>query len=84
MASVFSLERVAGEGKLQGAGGELGGEGVEKAQVGNSFKNLDDEEARQDTSLHRGAFPKSGFGFSGPTRGCNRNGPILYLANAST
>ena len=84
MASVFSLERVVGEGKLHGAGEQLGGERVEKAQVSNSFKNRGDEEVGQDTSPHRVAFPKSGLGFSGQTRGCNKNGPSLYLANAST
>lgn len=48
--------------------------------MGTSFKNLGHEEVGQDTGPHRVTFPESGFGFSGQTRGCYRNGPnFLFL-----
>lgn len=73
------------EGRLQGAEEQLGGGGVERVQVGNSSKNLHPEEVRQGADPQRLGFPESGFGFSGfgQTRGCYRNGPSLYLADAS-
>ena len=85
MAIVWFLLGKGGEGRLQGAEEQLGGGGVERVRVGNSSKNLDPEEVGQDECPQRVGFPESGFGFSGfgQTRGCYRDGPSLYLADAS-